>query len=154
MLVKLYTLPELHPALGEMAAIGVDIRRALIPEAHVITAWVRTHFSDAWASECGATLARHPVSCFVAVENDTLIGFACYDATAKGFFGPTGVNESARGRGVGRVLLLACLHDMRAQGYGYGIIGAAGPTAFYEKAVGAVAIDESWPGVYRGLLRA
>jgi hypothetical protein len=42
---------------------------------------------------------------------------------------------------------------MRAQGYGYAIIGAAGPVDFYAKAVNAVAIPDSWPGVYKGMLR-
>ena len=33
-------------------------------------------------------------------------------------------------------------------GYAYGIIGAAGPTAFYERAVNATLIPDSAPGVY------
>ena len=41
---------------------------------------------------------------------------------------------------------------MRQQGFGYAIIGGVGPTAYYSKAVGAVPIDGSEPGVYRGLL--
>ncbi|MBI5667014.1 MAG: GNAT family N-acetyltransferase [Chloroflexi bacterium] len=152
MLVRLYTLPPLEAEIEAMRAAGVEIRRALPPEKHVVTAWVRQHFSAGWASETDMAMSRHPVSCFLATENGRLLGFACYDATIKDFFGPTGVDEAARGRGIGRVLLLACLHDMRAQGYGYAIIGAAGPTEFYKKAVGAIEIEDSWPGVYRGLL--
>jgi hypothetical protein len=34
-------------------------------------------------------------------------------------------------------------------GYAYAIIGGAGPTAFYAKTVGAVAIEGSTPGIYR-----
>ena len=49
-------------------------------------------------------------------------------------------------------LLFACLEDMRQQGFGYAIIGGVGPAEFYAKAVGAVAIDGSEPGIYRGLL--
>jgi hypothetical protein len=41
---------------------------------------------------------------------------------------------------------------MRQQGYGYAIIGGVGPADYYSKAVGAVPIDGSEPGVYRGLL--
>lgn len=84
---------------------------------------------------------------------DKLVGFACYDATCKGFFGPTGVDDVCRGKGVGTALLLACLHDMRAQGYGYAVIGGAGPVAFYEKTVGAIEIPDSKPGIYKGMLR-
>ena len=81
-----------------------------------------------------------------------LAGFACYDATYRNFFGPTGVATDARGRGIGAALLLSCLHAMAGLGYGYAIIGGVGPAAFYEKAVGAVMIEGSKPGIYRDFL--
>lgn len=153
MLVKLYTLPPLEPFLEGQRQLGIDIRRAIPPEKHVVINWIRREFGDAWASETEIAFTRSPVSCYVAVENEQLIGFGCHDATCKNFFGPTGVQELLRGRGTGKALLLACLHAMYAQGYGYAIIGAAGPTDFYAKCVGAIAIEDSWPGVYRGMLR-
>ena len=152
MLVKLYELPDLAPALQRQAAAGITIRRAIPPEMHIVTDWVRQHFSNAWASETTIAFSRQPLSVFLAVEDDQLIGFACYDATHKNFFGPTGVAEEKRGHGTGAALLLACLHAMLAAGYGYAIIGAAGPTDFYTKIVNATVIPDSWPGVYRGLL--
>jgi GNAT superfamily N-acetyltransferase len=153
MLVKLYDLPPLEGLLSEQAQNGVLIRKALAPEKHHILAWVDKHFSPFWVSECDVAINNKPISCFVAIDGDTLIGFGCYDTTARGFFGPTGVSEQARGRGIGKVLLLACLHDMRSVGYGYGIIGAVGPIDFYANAVGATVIPDSTPSVYRGLLR-
>ncbi|HEX8280277.1 MAG TPA: GNAT family N-acetyltransferase, partial [Chthoniobacterales bacterium] len=97
--------------------------------------------------------ARLPVSCFVATEGQELIGFACYDATARGFFGPTGVAEKARRRGAGRALLHAALRDMAAQGYAYAIIGGAAAEEFYRREVGAIEIPDSAPGFYRGMLK-
>lgn len=152
LLVKLYTLPEITPTIEALAAQGIVIRRSLAPEKHVVVEWVRQHFSSHWASETDVAYTNHPVSCFVATHEGKLIGFACYDSTARDFFGPTGVDDALRGRGVGKALLLACLHDMRSQGYGYAIIGAAGPVDFYVRSVGAIPIEDSWPGVYRGLL--
>ncbi|MCS6836559.1 MAG: GNAT family N-acetyltransferase [Anaerolineae bacterium] len=153
MLVKLYALPPLEAALERQASQGISIRRAIAPEKHLVLAWVRQHFSEFWVSETDSAFANRPVSCWLAVEGPALIGFGCYDATAKGFFGPTGVSEAARGRGTGAALLIACLHDMRAQGYGYGIIGGVGPIEFYARTVGATVIDDSTPGVYAGMLR-
>jgi GNAT superfamily N-acetyltransferase len=153
MLVKLYQLPALEPLLEAQAAAGIHIRRALAPEKHFVLNWVRTHFSEHWASEVDATFAHVPIGCFVAVENGEMIGFGCCDATARGFFGPTGVNEAARGRGTGKALLLVCLHDLRWQGYGYAIIGGVGPIDFYAKACGATVIEDSSPGMYGGMLR-
>ncbi len=150
MLVKLYALP---PFVDTQSEHGITIRRALAPEKHMILPWVRQHFSAYWESECDAAINRQPVTCFIATQEGQLIGFGCYDTTRRGFFGPTGVSETARGKGTGKALLLACLHDMWAQGYGYAVIGGVGPEEFYAKAVGATVIPDSTPGVYAGLLR-
>jgi hypothetical protein len=48
---------------------------------------------------------------------------------------------------------LACLQAMRAEGYAYAIIGGVGPAEFYAKTVGAVEIEGSTPGIYRGQLK-
>jgi hypothetical protein len=153
MLVKLYELPDLHPALESQWVAGIDVRRVMAPEKHIVVDWVRETFGTPWASECEITYAHHPPSCFVAIQKGQLIGFACFDSIRRGYFGPTGVIEVARGQGTGKALLLLCLYDMVARGYGYAIIGGVGPVEFYSKAVGAQIIEESSPGVYRGMLR-
>ncbi|MCA9903491.1 MAG: GNAT family N-acetyltransferase [Anaerolineae bacterium] len=152
MLVKLYTLPPLEPEIAAQAANGVTIRRGLPPEKHVVLDWVARNFERGWMSECDVGFSRQPVSVWLALASETLVGFACYDTTGRGFFGPTGVSESMRGKGVGKGLLLACLHAMYDLGYGYAIIGAAGPVEYYRKTVGAQVIEDSWPGFYSGLL--
>lgn len=154
MLVKLYGLPEVTTLVAQLRGQDVDIRRAIAPEKHVVVDWVRRAFGASWASECEVAFANRPVSCFVAVERESIVGFACHDATAKDFFGPMGVVGSHRGRKIGKALLLACLHAMSSQGYAYAIIGGAGPAEFYTKTVGALEIAGSDPGVYRGMLRA
>ena len=152
MLVKLYDLPDSREVFAGVTAAGIVIRRAMAPDRHKVTAFVRKEFSDAWASETEVAFARQPIACFIAARGRDLVGFANHDATCPNFFGPTGVHPRARNKGIGKALLLACLEDMRAQGYAYAIIGGVGPAEFYAKAVGAVAIDGSAPGIYRGLL--
>lgn len=154
MLVKLYQLPPLDAVIDKQSAQGITIRRGIAPEKHLVLDWVEEHFSLFWRSECDVAFNRLPVSCFLATYEARLVGFGCYDTTRRGFFGPTGVDDSMRGKGVGKALLLICLHDMYAQGYGYGIIGGVGPIEFYQKAVGATVIEESTPSVYGGMLRA
>ena len=148
LLVKLYDLPP-----AEQPRNDVSVRRAFAAEKRVVTTAVARDFGDRWAGECEVAFTRQPIACFVALQFSQLVGFACYDATARGFFGPLGVRESQRRQGVGRALLLASLHDMVAQGYGYAIIGAAGSAEFY-RSIGTIEIPDSTPGFYRGLLRS
>jgi len=152
MLVKLYDLPGSRPAYDRLHQAGITLRRALAPEKHKVITWVRDNFSEAWASETEVAFSRQPVSCFIAIEKKNIVGFACHDATCPNFFGPTGVEPKAQQNGIGKALLFACLEDMKHQGFGYAIIGGVGPAEFYAKAVGAVAIEGSEPGIYRGLL--
>jgi GNAT superfamily N-acetyltransferase len=152
MLVKLYELPSLAAALGAASTKGISVRRALAPEMSVVMDWVASHFASSVA-EVGIAYGRLPISCFIAIRGQKILGFACYDATARNFFGPEAVIEEERGQGLGRTLLLAALHALREQGYAYAIIGGVGPAEFYERSVGAIPIAGSTPGIYAELLR-
>jgi hypothetical protein len=151
MLVRLYALPSLDEAVASCAARGVTIRRALAPEKPAVVDWVHSQFASATA-EVETAFAQSPVTCFIAVRADTMLGFACHDVTCRNFFGPEGVAASERGHGIGRTLLLVSLHALRAQGYAYAVIGGVGPAEFYAKTVGAIAIPDSTPGIYAGML--
>lgn len=151
MLVKLYELPESDHSDGKDN--GVTIRRAIGPEVYTVIRWIERHFGTGWASEASVALHRQPITCLIAVKDRQLAGFACYDATALGFFGPTGVAEESRGLGIGKQLLIASLQAMRTAGYGYAIIGGVGPADFYTKVVGAMPIPDSTPGIYQGMLQ-
>lgn len=152
MLVKLYELPSLAAALDAASTKGISVRRALAPEKSVVTDWVASHFASSVA-EVGIAYGRLPIACFIAVRGQQILGFACYDTTARNFFGPEAVVEEERGRGLGRALLLAALHAQREQGYAYSIIGGVGPAEFYARSVGAIPIAGSTPGIYAGMLR-
>ena len=119
LLVKLYELPASAQALENLRAECIEIRRAIGPEKHAVVDWAEKTFSRSWASECDVALSSQPVTCFISVKDGRLIGFACYDATLKGFFGPIGVDESVKKKGLGKALLLRTLEAMRDAGYGY-----------------------------------
>lgn len=152
LLVRLYDLPELE-ATDKVRAAGIVVRRALPPERHVVLDWIEAHFSLPWVSEAALALSQQPPTVYLAIRDTTLLGFACYDTSAKGFFGPTGVDVAARGQGIGEALLSATLKGMRAAGYAYAVIGDAGPTGFYQKRLDAFEIPKSRPGIYAGMLR-
>lgn len=153
MLVKLYELPEEINGVRDLRDNGVLIKQALAPDKSRVLEYVKNNFSQSWVNECDCAFSNHPVSCYIAVKDKEIIGFACYDVTAKNFFGPTGVSEEYRGVGVGKVLLLKALSTMREQGYGYAIIGGVNSAkGFYQKVVGATVIEDSAPGIYRRMI--
>lgn len=153
LLVSLYKLPPAAPRLDALRQnAGVVIRRAYPFELSRTRRFVARHFSESWADEAEAAFARQPITCWIAVREKKIVGFACAESTARAFFGPTGVDPAFRNKGIGHSLLLAALHGLRDLGYAYGIIGAAGPVDFYVKSVGAIPILDSQPGIYVDLL--
>jgi len=149
LLVKLYQLPPLEPALARAAEHGIRIHRAQSFERHRVVDWVVEKFSRSWGDEVCMAFAGHPISCLTALdEAGHIVGFACYDATFRGFFGPTGVSAAWRGKGVGTALLVNSLHALRDLGHAYAIIGAVSSLDYYEQTVGAVPIEDSTPGAY------
>src|SRR5713226_8762600 len=153
MLVNLLKLPPLEPFLDQQKEAGVNIRRAEPFEITPVRDFIETNFSVTWADEISIGFANKPVSVYIATRAGRVIGFAAYECTRKAFFGPTGVVESERGRGIGKALLIASLWGLRELGYVYAVIGGAGPTDFYKRAVGAIVIPDSEPGIYVDLLK-
>ncbi len=152
MLVRLYDLPDSKGLYERVQESGVILRRPGAYEKHLVEDFVREHFSPKWVSEVQVAFSRQPLSCFIATREGKVLGFACYETTAKAYFGPTGVAEEARGLGLGKALLFKCLEALRENGYAYGFIGGVGPREFYEKAVGAVEVPGSDPGIYIDIL--
>ncbi len=143
MLVKLYELPDASVETAALRALGVTCRRAESYERSAVVQFASATFPN-WTDEVSAGFASVPPSVFVAAEAGAVLGFACYNVTRPNYFGPTGVEASHRGRGIGKVLLLQSLEALRSQGYAYAIIGGVGPAAI---------IPGSEEAIYGGMLR-
>ena len=125
MLVRLYDLPDIEEDLRRLEREGFLIRRPGAYERHLVADWVGRNFSPKWVSEA---------------------------KVARGFLGPMGVAEEVRRSGLGTVLLVSALKGLRELGYAYGVIGGVGPADFYARAVGAMPIEGSSPGIYMDIL--
>jgi hypothetical protein len=167
MLVKLYNLPPLQPVLATLEQLHIYIRPARIGEEKQIVPWIQQHFYHSWSNGVSYAINRSPCSFFIAVEKqppqpnranlydlppERLLGFACYDTSNRGMFGPMGVQSSDEKRGIGTALLLTALHAMWTENYAYAIIGWAGPVDWYTRRVQATIIPDSEPGPFRGKL--
>ncbi|MEW8084492.1 MAG: GNAT family N-acetyltransferase [Candidatus Thiodiazotropha endolucinida] len=152
MLIKLFNMDIDWSFISQQAERQVTIRKPIGPDLYAVLSWAERHFPQTWLGEFQRALNNTPCSCFIAQRESSLLGIACYDATALGFFGPLGVVESARGNGIGSSLTKACLLDMRLKGYGYAVVGMADASDFYRKVASAVEIPDSNPGIYQATL--
>ncbi len=126
-------------AESKLAKEDIKIRRLKREEEQTFYEWMLGTWSQNWTTEACNSLKNTPVTTFIALDVDNNIcGFATYDVTMfRGGFGPTGVEESLRGLGIGKILFLRCLQDMKVRGYPRCEIGWVGPISFYAHTAGA-----------------
>ena len=114
---------------------GVAVRRAL-DDTDVAAArkLCRRHWTG-WDAEVERG-AEHG-ACFVALADDTCIGFACHSVNRVGWIGPMATDPTSRHRGVGGAMLGALLADLRAPSLPDAQICWVGPVGFYARVAGA-----------------
>jgi GNAT superfamily N-acetyltransferase len=150
----LCTRERLQRQIDTAAAAGYTVRRAQAADVPGLLAMVESQFSWVWAYEVaralglqlgGEAAAQTPAlpegaAVHVALDSTSaVVAFAAHDGNNRGlgWFGPMGTLPAHRGRGLGEVLVLACLADTGDRPEG-GVIAWVGPVDFYARACGAV----------------
>jgi len=118
---------------------GLRARRSTGDERDRVLEFVEREFGRIWRFEAAKAFERETPPAFITEEDGTLTGFAVHDVNNRGlgWFGPTGVAKSMRGRGIGARLLLASLADLQEMGYERVIIPWTDALDFYRKVCGA-----------------
>lgn len=65
----------------------IKLKRAFSGDKDEILNFVHENFQANWTYEVEQSLMQSPGKCFIETEEGKLLGFACYDASAKGFLG-------------------------------------------------------------------
>jgi GNAT superfamily N-acetyltransferase len=129
LLVRDWDTTDAEMRLGQA---GFTIRRLLPSDREQFEAWLRDHWSAAWHYEALSSYANEPISTFVALADGRICAFASYNTTTfEHVFGPTGTEPALQGRGLGRVLFLRCMRDLKGMGHQSAEICWVGPIAFY-----------------------
>lgn len=154
MLVNLYNIPSSYTIEEKLLEKGIQIKKALAPDRSRIIDFSRTCAKEDYSDEVTVAFSNNPITCYIATKDKKIIGFACYEATAKDFFGPMAVLENERNMGVGKALLLKSLKSMQELGYAYAIIGWPAKSAvdFYKRCVDAIMIGEKTAGIYTRMI--
>ncbi|MDP9194260.1 MAG: GNAT family N-acetyltransferase [Acidobacteriota bacterium] len=113
-------------------------------DADRVLSFVEREFGPIWRFEAAKAFERDVPPAFIAEEGGEIVGFAVHDVNNRGlgFFGPTGVAKSMRGKGVGCRLLLASLADLRRLGYARAVIPWTDALEFYRKCCGATPANQ------------
>lgn len=116
-------------------------RRPAREESERVLEFVEREFGRIWRFEAAKAFEEEPPLVFITEENGEVTGFAVHDVNNRGlgFFGPTGVSKSMRGRGLGCALLRDSLADLHRLGYRKAVIPWTEALDFYRKCSGAEA---------------
>ncbi|MHB9032659.1 MAG: GNAT family N-acetyltransferase, partial [Anaerolineae bacterium] len=124
-------------AIGKLAQSRIEIRRATTQDIPAAAAFALQNFSRGWQLEVEDALRFPTPPVNLAIKDGSIVGFAVYDVTGYGRFGPTGTRVDMRKQGIGGVLLKECCRQMQARGDTVAEIAWAGPVSFYLKEVNA-----------------
>lgn len=130
---------NLEVELDPFSAPASDVFRPAPAQSDHVLHFVEAEFGKIWRFEASRAFERELPTIFVASEEGRITGFAVHDVNNRGlgFFGPTGVAKSMRGRGIGARLLVASLADLKRLGYARAVIPWTDAIEFYRKSCGA-----------------
>jgi mycothiol synthase len=128
---------DISEAVTRLAGRGIVVRRATDADIPATAAFNLQTFSRGWQIEVDETRRFGIPPLNIALYQDQIVGFAAYDVTGYGRFGPTGTRPDMRQQGIGGVLLKMCMQQMIDRGDSIAEIAWAGPVAFYTREVGA-----------------
>jgi mycothiol synthase len=124
---------------------GITVERYLLGAPFAPFAAIADAFGEVWATEAWLAASVGPAKpsglLLARDEAGALLGFAASGVGGPDVFGPTGVWPAARGRGVGRRLLLRALDDIAERGCKTALISWLGPEGYYRRALSGVDLD-------------
>jgi len=118
---------------------GIVVKRIEYGERDALKDFLAATFPN-WIGTASAVTPDGPQPVHIARTSRGVIGFA---ASGDGWFGPIGVDPKRRLKGIGKVLLLRCLRDIRERGHKTASIGWAN-FPFYARAISAPVTSVLW----------
>jgi mycothiol synthase len=132
-------------AEAQLQQDGITVRRLTQADREPFCIYMQQHWNQGWLDETLNSYQNNPISAFLAFQHNQICGFAAYNSEGfAGHFGPTGTNESLRGKGIGRVLFYYCMRDLADQQLANAEVVWVGPISFYTRIAGAIVHRAFW----------
>jgi len=125
---------------NELVNNGFLFRKARSQEKRELVGWIRDTFSPFWAYEVSCCFGEDSTSVWLAEHEGAIVGFAAYSSLEPDWFGPIGVDQKVRRKGIGTVLLYKAINSLRLNGHRLITIPWTDLLFFYSQLPGIVAI--------------
>jgi predicted N-acetyltransferase YhbS len=131
--------------IKELATDGIEVLRAREEDKKELMGFVAEEWK-LWQYELEMAYKTEPIAIHIAKMNGKIKAFSAHSANNKGmsWFGPMGTHPDLRGKGIGKILLFACLADLKNLGFHQAIIPWVGPIDFYSHHAGALVDRVFW----------
>ncbi len=137
---KFYIPARIIRVENELVHNGFLFRKARLQEKKELVSWVRDTFSPFWAYEVSCGFSEDSTSIWLAEHKGEVVGFSAYSVLEPDWFGPIGVDERVRGKGIGTVLLYKAISSLRLDGHRFVTIPWTELLFFYSQLPGIVSI--------------
>lgn len=126
---------EYYLTAESLAAEGIEIEYFSTPYTHKLLSFLETEFPGDWAAVIRERLRQHcdPKDIVIARKGDEVLGYCQVDGE---HFGPFGVHESLRGKGVGTVLIIKAMQYAKQKGIRHLWLAWTGAVDFYSRKAG------------------
>ena len=123
---------------------GTTIRLAEPGEKDRIRDFVREKSGFSWSFEAARAIGPKGSGVWIAEDGGDITAFSVFGALEHHWFGPIGVSEDRRKKGLGSVLLFKTLQSMKDLGIPRAIIPWTGHLYFYSQVPGVVGLRHYW----------
>jgi len=128
---------------ASLAAKGYAFTNASQDRRREVVEWVHSNFGPLYSHEVSETFRHDMPSVWLALKGDEIVGFSAYRTSELDWFGPIGVAEEERRKGLGSVLLFKSLLSMREEGRRIALI-SCNPHLFFSQIPSIRGVRDYW----------
>jgi len=129
---------------ARLCAAGIEVRSGAAADEAPLRESLSATWQPTWIAEVAAALRTEGAGLQVALAGSHCVGFCAYGVRRLHEIGPLGTSPSARGQGIGSVLLRRCLAEQGRRGVSTAELVWAGPLSYFSRTLRATIGRAFW----------